>query len=91
MNNNKFNLTRYPKSNNHKITWLKNNFVNTCDLDTNCTKLTIDITKNKKIFDPVKNKSNCNIKFNINYNTILLFSIIILFIIIYSKNNYISK
>ena len=41
--------TTYPKSNNHKISWRKNDNIKTCDLNPNCMEIIFDIKKNKNI------------------------------------------
>ena len=41
--------TIYPKSNNHKITWRKNDKIKTCDLNPNCIEIIFDIKQNKNI------------------------------------------
>ena len=41
--------TTYPKSNNHKITWRKNDKIKTCDLNPNCIEIIFDIKQNKNI------------------------------------------
>jgi hypothetical protein len=48
-NDNLISNTIYPKSNNHKITWKKNDNIKTCDLNTNCTEIIFDIKQNKNI------------------------------------------
>lgn len=54
----------YPKTENHSIMWLKNDKINTCDLDSNCTQVKFNIKKNKnsKIFN--QNYKNDNIEYN---------------------------
>ena len=41
--------TEFPKSNNHLITWRKNNKITTCDLNKKCMEILFDIKKNKNI------------------------------------------
>jgi hypothetical protein len=48
-NSNLISNTTYPKSNNHKITWKKNDNIKTCDLNQNCMEIIFDIKKNKNI------------------------------------------
>jgi hypothetical protein len=48
-NDNLISNTIYPKSDNHKITWRKNNNIKTCDLNKNCTEIIFDIKQNKNI------------------------------------------
>ena len=48
-NDNSITNTIYPKSNNHKITWRKNDTIKTCDLNPNCMEIIFDIKQNKNI------------------------------------------
>ena len=48
-NDNLITNTIYPKSDNHKITWRKNDNIKTCDLNPNCMEIIFDIKQNKNI------------------------------------------
>ena len=64
------NENNIPKSINHKIIWNKNDNINTCDLNLNCTKIEFNIKdKNNNIFN--NNKYNINQEYNIDTNNSL--------------------
>lgn len=46
-NNNLIYQAQFPKSNNHLITWRKNDKIKTCDLNEKCMEIIFDIKKNK--------------------------------------------
>ena len=46
-NNDLISQTQFPKSNNHLITWRKNDNIKTCELNKNCMEIIFDIKKNK--------------------------------------------
>lgn len=90
----------YSKSPNHKIIWRKNDKINTCDLNANCTKLEFSISKNKLVNSSnnhaIVSKINDNFEpFNVielnkityNYDTIIFFLILILIVILTLKFN----
>lgn len=56
--NNLITNTIYPKSNNHLITWKKNDNIKTCDLNQNCSLIIFDITQNKN--NKIINNENAN-------------------------------
>ena len=77
----------YPKSTNHSIVITKKDKIGICDLKLNCTKLNFSINKNKEnIFNDSNNKIDnfiCVGQNNLqNYDIIILFLVITLFIVL---------
>jgi hypothetical protein len=48
-NNDQIYQSQFPKSNNHLITWRKNDKIKTCDLNKKCMEIIFDIKKNKNV------------------------------------------
>jgi hypothetical protein len=75
----------YPKSTNHNIFITKKDKFGICDLNSNCTELNFSIKKNKKsIFNnnKIDNFTYVNLNNLQNYNIIILFLMITLFIVL---------
>lgn len=85
--NDSIKITKFPKSNNHRIIWKKNDNIKTCNLNSNCSEIIFDIKQNKKnknyeLFN--QNKKTLLELSSLSYIILLLYNIlpIIIFIIL---------